>query len=89
MLARKTPPPVSEERKTPPSDRESSSDDYIPPPVPQPGAKPGFGLKLAIGGLGLSTVAGADGKTAEEQADAAILAGQKLQPIKEQSFHSS
>lgn len=66
---------ISEEGKTP-SDA-SSSDDYIPPPVPQPGGRPAFGLKLAIGGLGLSTVAGADGKTAEEQADADILAGQK------------
>ena len=54
--------PVPEE----PLSESDSSDGYMPPPVPLSGSKPTFGLKLAIGGLGLSTVAGADGKTAEE-----------------------
>ena len=51
---------------------ESDSDEGLPPPIPPkaPGL-PGFALpKLAIGGLGLSTLAKVDGgKTAEELAD--------------------
>jgi len=51
---------------------ESDSDEGLPPPIPSraPGL-PGFTLpKLAIGGLGLSTLAKVDGgKTAEELAD--------------------
>ena len=54
----------------------SSSDAALPPPLPVQSFKPSVLPKLAIGGLGLSTIAKVDGgKTAEELADAAILAG--------------
>lgn len=43
----------------------SDSDTGLPPPLPQ--KKTGF--SLAIGGLGLSTLAGEGGKTAEQIAD--------------------
>lgn len=56
----------------------SSSDAALPPPIPVQNKMPRVLPKLAIGGLGLSTVAKVDGgKTAEEMADAAILAGPK------------
>ena len=52
----------------------SDSDAGLPPPIiPQSGIKK-LGLpSLKIGGLGLSTLAGKDGKTAEEASDMKIL----------------
>lgn len=47
-----------------------SSDAGLPPPLP-PSNK--LGLKLNVGGLGLSTVAKDGGKTAEELGDIAAL----------------
>lgn len=53
----------------------SSSDDGLPPPLPV--AKTFALPKLAIGGLGLSTVAKDGGKTAEELGDMQILSEAK------------
>ena len=51
----------------------SDSDMGLPPPLPVSKPK-GFGLNLAIGGLGLSTLAKNDGgKTAEEMGDLQVL----------------
>ena len=49
------------------NDSDSSSDAALPPPLPV--KKTSFVPGLKIGGLGLSTVAQANGKTAEEMAD--------------------
>ena len=55
----------------------SSSDDGLPPPIVT-STKP-QGLKLALGGLGLSTLAKTDGgKTAEQLADEEMLKQNKL-----------
>lgn len=49
---------------------DSSSDAALPPPLPVNNRVSSFLPKLAIGGLGLSTVAKTEGgKTAEEIAD--------------------
>mmetsp|Transcript_26470 Transcript_26470/g.40405 ORF Transcript_26470/g.40405 Transcript_26470/m.40405 type:complete len:195 (-) Transcript_26470:6192-6776(-) len=48
---------------------DSDSDMGLPPPLPIAGSRPGLGLSLALGGLGLSTVAQDGGKTAEQMAD--------------------
>ena len=48
-------------------DSDSSSDAALPPPLPV--KKTSFVPGLKIGGLGLSTVAQGNGKTAEEMAD--------------------
>ena len=51
----------------------SDSDMGLPPPLPVSRPK-GLGLSLAIGGLGLSTLAKNDGgKTAEEMGDLLVL----------------
>ena len=59
------------------SSHSSDSDEGLPPPIPQ--SKP-MGFKLAIGGLGLSTIAKEGQKTAEEIADMQTLAQSKLKP---------
>ena len=53
---------------------DDDSDDGLPPPLPKPKPAGLGGLKLQIGGLGLSTLAKVDGgKTAEEMADMEVL----------------
>ena len=49
----------------------SDSDDGLPPPIPA--QKSAFIPKLSIGGLGISSLANAGGKTAEELADEKTL----------------
>lgn len=52
-------------------DSDSDSDAGLPPPIPI--ARTFAMPKLAIGGLGLSTVAKDGGKTAEEMGDMQVL----------------
>lgn len=55
----------------------SDSDDGLPPDIQmQPAPIPG--LRLNIGGLGLSTISRDGGRTAEEQADNQIIESQKI-----------
>ena len=62
---------------------ESDSDGGLPPPLP---VKKPIGLpSLKIGGLGLSTLAGDNGKTAEEMGDMQVLMDAKKKPAGNQS----
>ena len=70
--------------KNEPRKQESdSSDDGLPPPLPvsKPKGLPG----LKIGGLGISTLATGNGKTAEEMADMQVLQDAKSKP-KEKTY---
>ena len=62
---------------------DSDSDAGLPPPIPvkKPMAMP----NLKIGGLGLSTLAGDGGKTAEELGDMQVLMDAKMKPKSESS----
>ena len=70
--------------KDTPMDTDSDdSDAGLPPPIPvkKPFAMP----NLKIGGLGLSTLAGDGGKTAEELGDMQVLMDAKKKPKSESS----
>jgi len=69
-------------------DFSSDSDSGLPPPIPEIEMRKPSGFSLAIGGLGLSTVAKDGEKTAEEMADMQVLKEAKQKP-KEKSDSDS